>query len=143
MLFLSLSPEVKNHKGERVIQFPSPFFYVIFLKRNKMKRSKHIKGSRIITGLTFQFGALLFLILIAPSLCFGQAIEGGSGWASPYIKSLSRVFLAGGGILGVVGAIKIYIKWNSGHQHIADDIMYWGGSCVALVLISIFCNYLF
>lgn len=85
----------------------------------------------------------LLILLLIPDVSFGQAIEGGEGWASPYIKSLSRVLLAGGGILGVFGAIKIYIKWNSGHQQIADDIMYWGGSCVALILISIFCNYLF
>jgi hypothetical protein len=42
-----------------------------------------------------------------------------------------------GGIVGIVGAIRVYSKWNSGDQDINKELMGWGGSCVFLVVSAV------
>ena len=45
---------------------------------------------------------------------------------------------ADGAVVGIIGGVRVYIKWNSGDQDINKDIMGWGGSCLFLVLVSVF-----
>ena len=40
-------------------------------------------------------------------------------------------------IVGIVGAIRVYSKWNSGDQDINKELMGWGGSCVFLVVSAV------
>lgn len=51
-----------------------------------------------------------------------------------YVDPVSNVTLVIGGIVGIVGAIRVYSKWNSGDQDINKELMGWGGSCVFLVV---------
>lgn len=54
-----------------------------------------------------------------------------------YVDPVSEIALVIGGIVGIVGAIRVYSKWNSGDQEINKEIMGWGGSCLFLVLSSL------
>jgi hypothetical protein len=49
-----------------------------------------------------------------------------------YVAPVTNVTLVIGGIVGIVGAIRVYSKWNSGDQDINKELMGWGGSCVFL-----------
>lgn len=51
-----------------------------------------------------------------------------------YVDPVSNVTLVIGGIVGIVGAIRVYSKWNSGDNDINKELMGWGGSCVFLVV---------
>lgn len=51
-----------------------------------------------------------------------------------YIAPVTNITLVIGGIVGIVGAVRVYSKWNSGDQDINKEIMGWGGSCVFLVV---------
>ena len=51
-----------------------------------------------------------------------------------YVDPVTNITLVIGGIVGIVGAIRVYSKWNSGDQDINKELMGWGGSCVFLVV---------
>ncbi|MGE8425469.1 MAG: DUF4134 family protein, partial [Sphingobacterium siyangense] len=42
-----------------------------------------------------------------------------------------------GAVVGIVGGVRVYIKWNSGDNDINKELMGWGGSCLFLVLVSV------
>ena len=54
-----------------------------------------------------------------------------------YVGPVTNIALVIGGIVGIVGAIRVYSKWNSGDQDINKELMGWGGSCVFLVVSSL------
>jgi len=54
-----------------------------------------------------------------------------------YVGPVTNISLVIGGIVGIVGAIRVYSKWNSGDQDINKELMGWGGSCVFLVVSSL------
>nr|WP_181718660.1 DUF4134 domain-containing protein [Pedobacter sp.]QJS06239.1 conjugal transfer protein, TraE [Pedobacter sp.] len=53
-----------------------------------------------------------------------------------YVGPVSTLCLAIGAIVGIIGGVRVYIKWNSGDQDINKEIMGWGGSCLFLVLVG-------
>ncbi|WP_149914982.1 MULTISPECIES: DUF4134 domain-containing protein [Sphingobacterium] len=54
-----------------------------------------------------------------------------------YVDPISTLILAIGAVVGLIGGIRVYIKWNSGDQDINKELMSWGGSCLFLVLVSV------
>lgn len=54
-----------------------------------------------------------------------------------YVDPVSYLILAIGAVVGLIGGVRVYIKWNSGDQDINKDLMGWGGSCLFLVLVSV------
>ncbi|SDF11681.1 protein of unknown function [Mucilaginibacter pineti] len=54
-----------------------------------------------------------------------------------YVDPVSTLILAIGAVVGLIGGIRVYIKWNSGDQDINKELMGWGGSCLFLVLVSV------
>jgi len=54
-----------------------------------------------------------------------------------YVDPAANIALVIGGIVGIVGGIRVYSKWNSGDQDINKELMGWGGSCLFLVLSSL------
>jgi hypothetical protein len=41
-----------------------------------------------------------------------------------------------GGILGLIGAVKVYQKWNGGDQDTSKVAAAWFGSCIFLVVVA-------
>lgn len=54
-----------------------------------------------------------------------------------YVDPVSTLTLAIGAVVGIIGGVRVYIKWNSGDQDINKELMGWGGSCLFLVLVSV------
>jgi hypothetical protein len=54
-----------------------------------------------------------------------------------YVDPVSTLCLAIGAVVGIIGGVRVYIKWNSGDQDINKELMGWGGSCLFLVLVSV------
>lgn len=83
---------------------------------------------------------LAIALLMANSSFAGSGVAGvsaGTSELSQYLDPVSNLILAIGAIVGLVGGVRVYIKWNSGDQDVSKEIMGWMGSCVFLVLVSV------
>jgi hypothetical protein len=80
-------------------------------------------------------------ILVGTQALFAQAGEAGITAATDQVRSFfgSGVLLmyAIGGIVGLVGAVKVFNKWNAGEPDTGKVAAAWFGSCVFLVVVSL------
>lgn len=53
-----------------------------------------------------------------------------------YFDDGTKLMYAVGAILGLIGAIKVYQKWNSGDQDTSKVAAAWFGSCIFLVIVA-------
>ena len=53
-----------------------------------------------------------------------------------YFKTGTNLMYAIGAVSGLVGAIKVYQKWNGGDQDTGKMASAWFGSCVFLVIVA-------
>jgi len=53
-----------------------------------------------------------------------------------YFDSGTNLMYAIGAIVGLIGAVKVYQKWNSGDQDTGKVAAAWFGSCVFLVVVA-------
>jgi hypothetical protein len=67
-------------------------------------------------------------------------IAGGLSAATSQVKSaytyVGPLILAIGGVVGLSGGIRVYIKWNNGERDINKELVGWAGSCVFLLLVG-------
>ncbi|MBD1424044.1 DUF4134 domain-containing protein [Sphingobacterium arenae] len=81
------------------------------------------------------------LSLFAAKSTFAQGgtvgIDAATSSLTSYVDPISTLILAIGAVVGLIGGIRVYIKWNSGDQDINKELMSWGGSCLFLVLVSV------
>lgn len=88
----------------------------------------------------------LFAIAMVFTLAMPSAFAQGGGSTginaatsslTSYVDPVSTLILAIGAVVGLIGGVRVYIKWNSGDQDINKELMSWGGSCLFLVLVSV------
>jgi len=53
-----------------------------------------------------------------------------------YFASGTNLMYAVGALLGLIGAVKVYQKWNSGDPDTGKVAAAWFGSCVFLVVVA-------
>jgi hypothetical protein len=92
------------------------------------------KFNKLFTGIA--------MFSLAASNAFAQGggstgINAATSSLTSYIDPVSSLILAIGAVVGLIGGVRVYIKWNSGDQDINKEIMSWGGSCLFLVLVSV------
>lgn len=54
-----------------------------------------------------------------------------------YFDGVSNLILAIGAIVGLIGGVRVYIKWNNGDQDVTKAIMGWFGACLFLILVGV------
>ncbi|MGF7028698.1 MULTISPECIES: DUF4134 domain-containing protein [Sphingobacterium] len=64
-------------------------------------------------------------------------IDAATSSLNTYVDPISTLILSIGAVVGLIGGIRVYIKWNSGDQDISKELMSWGGSCLFLILVSV------
>jgi hypothetical protein len=80
-------------------------------------------------------------ILMLVSLC-GLAQDGNAGinaantQVRSYFAAGTNLMYAVGAIVGLIGAVKVYQKWNSGDPDTGKVAAAWFGSCVFLVIVA-------
>jgi len=101
------------------------------------QKQKRVK----ITKRTLARAGLLFTSLLATAVCFAgdgvTAINSAQTSLSGYLTPVSNLCLAIGAVVGIVGGVRIYIKWNSGEREIQKEVVGWVGSCIFLILVSV------
>jgi len=111
---------------QNIIQHPTIFYHpkILIMRFNIRKLLSAIALMVSSVHLTFAQGATVGINAATSSL-------------TSYIDPLSTMILAIGAVVGLIGGIRVYIKWNSGDQDINKELMSWGGSCLFLVLVSV------
>ena len=83
--------------------------------------------------------ATIVLVLIQVAL-FAQDGNAGINDANTKVRSYfasgTNLMYAVGAILGLIGAVKVYQKWNSGDHDTGKTAAAWFGSCVFLVVVT-------
>ena len=81
------------------------------------------------------------MVLLAIS-CLAYAQDGieGINVANSKVRSYfaagTNLMYAVGAILGLIGAVKVYQKWNAGDQDTGKVAAAWFGSCIFLVVVA-------
>ncbi|AMR29973.1 carbamoyl phosphate synthetase [Mucilaginibacter sp. PAMC 26640] len=84
--------------------------------------------------------ASITLILISLQAAMAQDGNAGINQATSQVKSYfdtgTNLMYAIGAIVGLVGAIKVFKKWNDGEHDTSKVASSWFGSCIFLVVVA-------
>lgn len=82
----------------------------------------------------------LVCLLLLTTKVFSQDGNAGINQANTMVRSYfqtgTTLLYAIGAIVGLIGAIKVYSKWNSGDQDTGKVAASWFGSCIFLVVVA-------
>lgn len=84
--------------------------------------------------------AYVLLFLLTGLIVFSQDGNAGINEANTRVRSYfaagTNLMYAVGAIVGLIGAVKVYNKWNSGDPDTGKVAAAWFGSCVFLVVVA-------
>ena len=100
---------------------------------------KNVREGNPNTKQLMALAATIFLLLIT-YCAFAQDGNAGINAANTQVRSYfatgTNLMYAVGAIVGLIGAVKVYQKWNSGDQDTGKVAAAWFGSCVFLVIVA-------
>ena len=83
---------------------------------------------------------LIALLLMAAQVAQAQDGLAGINEANDQVRSYfdagCNLMYAIGAVLGLIGAVKVYQKWNAGDQDTSKVAAAWFGSCIFLVVVA-------
>ena len=80
---------------------------------------------------------MVFIITVAAYAQDGNAgINEANTKVRSYFSSGTNLMYAVGAIVGLIGAVKVYQKWNAGDHDTGKVAAAWFGSCVFLVIVA-------
>lgn len=83
---------------------------------------------------------LVIVAILSMPPASAQSGAGGIQAATSEVKSYfavgTNLMYAVGALLGLVGAVKVYNKWNSGDNDTGKVAASWFGSCIFLVVVA-------
>lgn len=86
------------------------------------------------------YGTVCLLILLLTVSAIAQDGNAGINEANTKVRSYFaagvNLMYAVGAIVGLIGAVKVYQKWNSGDHDTGKVAAAWFGSCVFLVIVA-------
>jgi ethanolamine ammonia-lyase large subunit len=95
-----------------------------------MKQQNIIRKSLLI--------ALLFTTQIPALLAqSAQGIDQATTEVRSYVDPIGNLIIAIGAVVGLIGGIRVYIKWQSGDQDTQKALMGWFGGCLFLILVGV------
>lgn len=114
-------------------QLNEAFFYSSILKINVgMKKVSDKKK--------WMYAAASILLLLISVAALAQDGNAGINEANTKVRSYFaagvNLMYAVGAIVGLIGAVKVYQKWNSGDHDTGKVAAAWFGSCVFLVIVA-------
>ncbi|MEO3404983.1 DUF4134 domain-containing protein [Mucilaginibacter sp. CAU 1740] len=79
---------------------------------------------------------LITSCLLADAQDGNAGIQQANTQVRSYFESGTNLMYAIGAILGLIGAVKVYSKWNAGDQDTSKVAAAWFGSCIFLVVVA-------
>lgn len=86
--------------------------------------------------------ALVFAVVVSSSVDAAAQGNGAAGieaatqQVTQYFDPATNLMYAVGAVLGLIGGVKVYSKWNSGDQDTQKVAASWFGSCIFLVVVA-------
>ena len=78
-----------------------------------------------------------FVSMSAQDIAAGaQAIDTAAGEVGGFYAPMSKLIFSIAGIIALVGAIRIFLAWNSGDRDIGKMVIGWAGACIFLVAVG-------
>lgn len=102
----------------------------------KMCRMKNKKSNRKKVVAIFAVIALLSIHYGAFAQDGIQGINEANTKVRSYFAAGTNLMYAVGALLGLIGAVKVYQKWNAGDQDTGKVAAAWFGSCIFLVVVA-------
>jgi SNF family Na+-dependent transporter len=100
----------------------------------KSVREKYKTKRRLLTmGAT---GLMMLVSFCALAQDGNAGINEANTKVRSYFASGTNLMYAVGAIVGLIGAVKVYQKWNSGDHDTGKVAAAWFGSCVFLVIVA-------
>lgn len=102
-----------------------------------MKKCRAIRGEIIknVVAVT-----VVAIVMALPEIALSQDGLAGINQANQQVRSYFgagvNLMYAVGALLGLIGAVKVYQKWNNGDPDTGKVAAAWFGSCVFLVLVA-------
>ncbi|PRY13750.1 uncharacterized protein DUF4134 [Pontibacter ummariensis] len=82
--------------------------------------------------------ALALLSAVQQGMAQGvSGIDAASSELTTYVDPIGTLIIVIGAIVGLVGGVRVFIKWNTGDQDVQKSLMGWLGSCVFLMLVGV------
>lgn len=82
----------------------------------------------------------VILLLLTSAVLYAQDGNAGINEANTKVRSYfdsgTNLMYAVGAVLGLIGAVKVYSKWNHGDHDTGKVAAAWFGSCVFLVIVA-------
>ena len=83
------------------------------------------------------FLAVLALGVYSASAQSAAGIDQATAEVTSYVDPISNLIIAIGAVVGLIGGVRVYIKWQSGDQDTQKAIMGWFGACLFLILVGV------
>lgn len=100
----------------------------------KKKHIKLFKKNILIKG-TFAVATLLVSNMVMAQSGGAGAISSATSDIEEYVEPVSNLVQMVGAVVGIVGGVRIYNKWNNGDQDVNKELIGWGGACIFLLLV--------
>ena len=90
----------------------------------------------------WNFKKLTMIAVLTTTSIYAIAQDGNAGIneanskVRSYFDSGTNLMYAVGALLGLIGAVKVYQKWNAGDPDTGKVAAAWFGSCVFLVIVA-------
>ena len=82
--------------------------------------------------------AALTILGVYNSLAQSSAgIDQATAEVNSYVDPVANLIIAIGAVVGLIGGVRVYIKWQSGDQDTQKAIMGWFGACLFLILVGV------
>lgn len=102
-----------------------------------MEKCRAIRGEIIKNAVAV---AVVAIFMALPETALSQDGLAGINQANQQVRSYFgagvNLMYAVGALLGLIGAVKVYQKWNNGDPDTGKVAAAWFGSCVFLVLVA-------
>ena len=83
------------------------------------------------------FVTLVILSIYQATAQSAAGIDQATAEVSSYVDPVSNLIIAIGAVVGLIGGVRVYIKWQSGDQDTQKAIMGWFGACLFLILVGV------
>jgi len=89
---------------------------------------------------TMMFAFALLTMNLLYTICYGQdgnaGIQEATNKVKGYFDTGTDLMYAIGAVVGIIGAIKVFNKWNAGEPDTNKVAAAWFGSCIFLVIVA-------
>ncbi|HQS22843.1 MAG: carbamoyl phosphate synthetase [Sphingobacteriia bacterium 24-36-13] len=97
-------------------------------KRKRFNRKRFIILCAVVALIAIHYGAFAQDGI--------QGINEANTKVRSYFAAGTQLMYAVGALLGLIGAVKVYQKWNAGDQDTGKVAAAWFGSCIFLVVVA-------